>query len=128
LKNETVNLNYEYLSYQRNKYISSMPIKHHVQGHIPTTSQRNCIKRVNVDESFVIGAGNMASAFVKQLRFAQHEVSITTRDLAKAQALAARHEGAKAIALTDAAKDKDVIILATPYTESRQCLSTYWGT
>lgn len=72
----------------------------------------------------VIGAGNMASAFVKQLRFAQHEVSITTRDPAKAQALAARHEGAKAIALTDAAKDKDVIILATPYTEAANALST----
>ena len=72
----------------------------------------------------VIGAGNMASAFVKQLRLAQHEVSITARDPAKAQALAARHEGAKAIALTDAAKDKDVIILATPYAEAANALST----
>jgi len=72
----------------------------------------------------VIGAGNMASAFVKQLRLAQHEVSITARDPAKAQALAARHEGAKAIALTNAAKDKDVIILATPYSEAANALST----
>lgn len=72
----------------------------------------------------VIGAGNMASAFVKQLRLAQHEVSITARDPAKAQALAARYEGAKAIALTDAAKDKDVIILATPYAEAANALST----
>jgi predicted dinucleotide-binding enzyme len=72
----------------------------------------------------VIGAGNMASAFVKQLRLTQQEVSITARDPAKAQALAARYEGAKAIALTDAAKDKDVIILATPYAEAANALST----
>ena len=37
----------------------------------------------------VIGAGNMGSAFVKQLSRAGHQVSVTARDSAKAEGVAA---------------------------------------
>lgn len=66
----------------------------------------------------VIGAGNMGAAFVKQLTLAGHEVSVTARNLEKAQALAAAHTGAKAVASADAAATSDVLILATGYADA----------
>ena len=45
----------------------------------------------------VIGAGNMGSAFVKQLTRAGHEVSVTARDSAKAGALAGRRRGTQGL-------------------------------
>ena len=46
----------------------------------------------------VIGAGNMGSAFVKQLSAAGHQVRVTARDAAKAAALAAQYPGVQAVA------------------------------
>ena len=70
----------------------------------------------------VIGAGNMGSAFVKQLTRAGHQVSVTARDGAKAAQLAADHPGAKAVATVGAASDADAIVLATSYVDAVQAL------
>ena len=63
----------------------------------------------------VIGAGNMGAAFVKQLTRAGHQVTVTARNLEKAQALAATHPGAAAVIATNAAASADVVVLATGY-------------
>ncbi|MEO7050396.1 MAG: NAD(P)-binding domain-containing protein [Rhodanobacter sp.] len=66
----------------------------------------------------LIGAGNMGSALTKQLTRAGHAVRITTRDLAKAQALAAANPGAVASAAADALAGSDVVIVATAYADA----------
>ena len=66
----------------------------------------------------VIGAGNMGSAFVKQLTRAGHQVSVTARDSAKAAKVAADHPGAKAVAPAQAAQGADVVVLATGYADA----------
>ena len=58
----------------------------------------------------VIGAGNMGSAFVKQLTRAGHQVSVTARDGAKAAKVAADNTGAKAVAVAGAAQDADAVV------------------
>jgi 8-hydroxy-5-deazaflavin:NADPH oxidoreductase len=63
----------------------------------------------------IIGAGNMGSAFVKQLVRAGHQVSVTSRDSAKAAQVAAAHPGAKAVGIAGAANGADAIVLATGY-------------
>lgn len=63
----------------------------------------------------VIGAGNMGSAFVKQLVSAGHQVSVTARDSAKAAQVAAANPGAQAVATAGAAVGADAIVLATGY-------------
>jgi 8-hydroxy-5-deazaflavin:NADPH oxidoreductase len=63
----------------------------------------------------IIGSGNMASGFVKQLSFAGHQVTVTGRDLAKAGVLARQYAGAEAVEPARAARDADVVIVATPY-------------
>ena len=65
----------------------------------------------------VIGTGNMGSGFVKQLAAAGHQVSVTGREHAKAEALAKQH-GAHAVALEGAARDVAAVILATPYEQA----------
>jgi predicted dinucleotide-binding enzyme len=70
----------------------------------------------------VIGAGNMGSAFVKQLTHAGHQVSVTARDSAKAAQVAAANPGAKAVASAGAASDADAIVLATGYADAVQAL------
>ena len=70
----------------------------------------------------VIGAGNMGAAFVKQLTHAGHQVTVTARSLEKAQALAAAHTGATAVATFDAAAQADVLILATGYGDAVSAL------
>ncbi|MCM2339723.1 NAD(P)-binding domain-containing protein [Rhodoferax sp.] len=72
----------------------------------------------------VIGAGNMGSAFVKQLSAAGHQVSVTARDLAKAQAVAAAHTGAVAVAASNAGAGADVVVLATGYADAVNALSS----
>lgn len=66
----------------------------------------------------VIGAGNMGSAFVKQLVRAGHQVSVTARDAAKAAQVANANPGAKAVATAGAAAGADVVVLATGYTDA----------
>jgi predicted dinucleotide-binding enzyme len=63
----------------------------------------------------VIGSGNMGSGFVKQLQAAGHSVRVTGRDAAKAAALASQYAGVQSVPLAAAARDSDVIVLATPF-------------
>lgn len=65
----------------------------------------------------VIGAGNMGAGFVKQLTAAGHQVTVTARDTAKAQAVAQQF-GAKAVAAAGAADAVDAVVLATAYTDA----------
>lgn len=69
----------------------------------------------------VIGAGNMGSGFVKQLSAAGHQVSVTARDAAKAQAVAQQY-GAKAVAAAGASQGVDAIVVATPYEQAADAL------
>ncbi len=66
----------------------------------------------------VIGAGNMGSAFVKQLTRAGHQVSVTARDSDKAAQVAAANPGAKAVATAGAATGADAVVLATGYADA----------
>jgi len=66
----------------------------------------------------VIGAGNMGSAFVKQLVRAGHQVSVTARDSAKAAQVAAAYPGAQSVATAGAAAGADVVVLATGYADA----------
>ena len=72
----------------------------------------------------IIGAGNMGSAFVKQLSRAGHQVSVTARHLEKAQALAAANAGVRAVAIGDAAAAAEVIIVATGYGDAVNALKS----
>ncbi len=69
-------------------------------------------------KTLVIGAGNMGSAFVKQLAAAGHTVSVTARDADKAAALAAQYPGVRAVAPAGAAADAELVILATGYADA----------
>lgn len=66
----------------------------------------------------VIGAGNMGSAFVKQLTRAGHQVSVTARNLDKARTVAAANPGAVAVAADNAAAGADVVVLATGFEDA----------
>ncbi|HSC62894.1 MAG TPA: NAD(P)-binding domain-containing protein [Caldimonas sp.] len=72
----------------------------------------------------VIGAGSMGSAFVKQLTAAGHQVSVTARDAAKADRVAAAHPGAKAVATAGAAAGADAVVLATGYADAVAALES----
>ena len=72
----------------------------------------------------VIGAGNMASAFVKQLHGAGHQVNIASRDVAKANALAAQYTGVVSVPMHDIAKEADAIVLATGYGDAAAALTS----
>ena len=72
----------------------------------------------------VIGAGNMGSAFVKQLSAAGHTVSVTARDAVKAAALAAQYPGVKAVATASAAEGQEVVVLATGYGDAVSALQS----
>ncbi len=72
----------------------------------------------------LIGTGNMGSGFAKQLTRAGHELTITTRDSAKAQQLAAANPGSRAVAAEDAAADAEVIVLATGYADAVAALKS----
>ena len=73
----------------------------------------------------VIGAGNMGSAFVKQLAAAGHEVSVVARDHGKAQALASRFAGVKALEATSAAaRDSELFVVATAHPDAVAALQS----
>jgi predicted dinucleotide-binding enzyme len=78
----------------------------------------------NRKKVLVIGAGNMGSAFVKQISAAGHDVSVTARDTAKSAALAAQYPGVKAVASAAAADGKDVVVLATGYADAVTALQS----
>ena len=71
----------------------------------------------------VIGAGNMGAALVKQLTRAGHQVSVTGRNLDRAQAVAAAHPGATAVAAAGAAAQADVVVLVTGYDDAVNALA-----
>ncbi|BAL22516.1 NADPH-dependent F420 reductase [Azoarcus sp. KH32C] len=75
----------------------------------------------------VIGAGNMGSAFVKQLTRAGHQVSVVARNAEKAQAVAAAHPGAKAVPAEGSAASADAVILATGYGDAVSALKSVGG-
>jgi 8-hydroxy-5-deazaflavin:NADPH oxidoreductase len=66
----------------------------------------------------VIGAGNMGSAFVKQLHAAGHQVSLSSKTAEKAHALAALYTDVRTVLPQGAAEGQEVVILATPYSEA----------
>lgn len=70
----------------------------------------------------VVGAGNMGSAFVKQLTRAGHEVVVTARDLEKAKAVASAHRGAVAAPAAHAAAHADAVVLATGFGDAINAL------
>jgi len=72
----------------------------------------------------VIGAGNMGSAFVKQLTRAGHQVSVTARDMDKARQVAAANPGAIAVATAKAANGADAVVLATGYGDAVSALKS----
>jgi predicted dinucleotide-binding enzyme len=69
----------------------------------------------------VIGAGNMGTAFVKQLTAAGHDVRVTGRNADKTRRLAEQF-GASAVPASTAAQDADVVILATGYADAANAL------
>lgn len=64
----------------------------------------------------------MGSAFVKQLTLAGHQVNVTARDVAKAEAVAAAHPGARAVTTELAADQAEVVIIATAYDDAVNAL------
>jgi predicted dinucleotide-binding enzyme len=72
----------------------------------------------------VLGAGNMGAAFVKQLTRAGHQVSVTARDGAKAQVVAAANPGTTAVVSANAAAAVDVVVLATGYADAVSALQS----
>ena len=72
----------------------------------------------------VIGAGNMGSAFVKQLALAGHQVTVTARDMRKAESVAALYPVVKAISPEHAAEHAEVVIVATAYDDAVSALRT----
>jgi predicted dinucleotide-binding enzyme len=72
----------------------------------------------------VIGAGNMGSAFVKQLHTAGHQVSVTARDSAKALALAEQYKGVRAVPADNAANGAEAIVVATSAADAATALKT----
>ncbi len=69
----------------------------------------------------IVGSGNMGSALASQLVKAGHKVSIVSKDAAHAAALATK-VGAQAMPAGSAARDADVVIVATPYAEATAAL------
>jgi 8-hydroxy-5-deazaflavin:NADPH oxidoreductase len=72
----------------------------------------------------VIGAGNMGTAFVKQLTRAGHQVRVIARNADKARQLAAANPGAVAVDAANAAADADAIVLATAYGDAVDALKS----
>ncbi len=66
----------------------------------------------------VVGAGNMGSAFVKQLARAGHEVVVTARNFEKAKAVASGHRGVVAAPAATAAANAEAVILATGFADA----------
>lgn len=72
----------------------------------------------------IIGAGNMGSAFVKQLTLAGHQVSVAARDGSKAAQVAAANPGARAVDVQNSAADADAVVLATAYADAVDALKS----
>jgi predicted dinucleotide-binding enzyme len=72
----------------------------------------------------IVGAGNMGASLVKQLSGAGHEIRVTARDIAKAQALAGTNPKVTAVPAEQALGSSDVVIVATGYTDAVPALQS----
>lgn len=72
----------------------------------------------------IVGAGNMGASLVKQLSIAGHEIRVTARDIAKAQALAGAHSKVTAAPVAQALGNSDVVIVATGYADAVPALQS----
>jgi predicted dinucleotide-binding enzyme len=70
----------------------------------------------------ILGSGNMAAAFVKQLSAAGHKVRVTGRNVAKVTELAGQYPGVERAELRAAAQGADAVIVATPYEAAADAL------
>ena len=70
----------------------------------------------------VIGAGNMGSAFVKKLYKAGHTITVTSKDMVKAQEVAAAYIIVRAANASESALNAELIILATGYADAAAAL------
>ncbi len=70
----------------------------------------------------ILGAGNMGSAFVKKLHKAGHTITVTSKDMVKAQAVAAAYANVSAVKASESARNADLIILATGYADAAAAL------
>lgn len=68
----------------------------------------------------IIGAGNVGSALATSISRAGHEVTITAEDADGARSVAEEVGGTVAESNADAARDADIVILATPYQALRE--------
>lgn len=66
----------------------------------------------------IIGAGNMGSGLANRLALAGHRVTVTARDPAKAQALAAGHPNIVAAGTAEAPGAADVVFVATGFSDA----------
>ncbi len=72
----------------------------------------------------IIGAGNMGSAFAKQLLLAGHPVRVVATDAEKAATIAQRLPGATGVLAAEAVQGADVIIVATSYADAATALKS----
>lgn len=75
----------------------------------------------------IIGSGNMAAAFVKQLTAAGHQVRVTGRNPAKVGELASQYPGVERAEPRNAALNTDAVIVATPYEAAVDALRSLGG-
>ena len=72
----------------------------------------------------IVGAGNMSSSLVKQLSRAGHEIRVTARDIAKAQALAGGNARVTVVPAGQALGSSEVVIVATGYADAVPALQS----
>lgn len=72
----------------------------------------------------IVGAGNMGASLLKQLSGAEHEIRVTARDIAKAQALAGTNPKVTAVPAEQALGSSDVVIVATGYADAVPALQS----
>ena len=72
----------------------------------------------------ILGAGNMSAGLVKQLADAGHQIRVTSRDIAKAQALAEAHRNVTASGAGEALGNSTIVIVATGYTDAIPALQS----
>jgi 8-hydroxy-5-deazaflavin:NADPH oxidoreductase len=72
----------------------------------------------------ILGAGNMGSAFTRQLTRAGHSVRVTARTPEKARALAAANPNTAAVSPQEALTGSSVVIVATGYQDAVPALKS----
>lgn len=72
----------------------------------------------------IIGAGSMGKGLTKQIAKAGHQVTVTARDLDKAQALAKEFANVTAAPAAQALGASDIVIVATGYADAVSALQS----